>query len=81
MVSAKGVYVDVAGMTFRNIWAHLLDLYGLKISPDLISRVANAVLDEVRDWQGRALERMYPKPRPTITRSGLRRNNLIGFHT
>ncbi len=35
-------------------------LYGLKVSPDLISRVTDAVLDEVREWQSRALERMYP---------------------
>jgi transposase-like protein len=49
-----------AGLTVRDIQAHLLDLYGLKVSPDLISCVADAVLDEVRDWQSRALERMYP---------------------
>ncbi len=44
----------------RDIQAHLLDLYGLKVSPDLISRVTDAVRDEVREWQGRAPERMYP---------------------
>ena len=53
-----GLYA--AGLTVRDIQAHLLDLYGLKVSPDLISRVTDAVLDEVREWQSRALERMYP---------------------
>lgn len=53
-----GLYA--AGLTVRDIQAHLLDLYGLKVSPDLISRVTDAVLDEVREWQGRALDRMYP---------------------
>jgi len=53
-----GLYA--AGLTVRDIQSHLLDLYGLKVSPDLISRVTDAVLDEVRDWQSRALERMYP---------------------
>src|SRR6056297_473293 len=53
-----GLYA--AGLTVRDIQAHLLDLYGLKVSSDLISRVTDAVLDEVREWQGRALERMYP---------------------
>lgn len=38
----------------------LEDVYGLNVSPDLISRVTDAVLDEVRDWQSRTLERMYP---------------------
>ncbi len=45
----------------RDIRAHLEDIYGLLVSPDLISRVTDAVLDEVRDWQSRALERMYRK--------------------
>lgn len=40
--------------------AHLEELYGLPVSPDLISRVTDAVLEEVREWQHRALERMYP---------------------
>ena len=44
----------------RDIEAHLEDLYGLRVPPDLISRVTDAVLDEVREWQHRALDRMYP---------------------
>ncbi len=55
---ANGLYA--AGLTVRDIRAHLEDVYGLKVSPDLISRVTDAVLDEVREWQSRALERMYP---------------------
>ena len=53
-----GLYA--AGLTVRDIRAHLEDVYGLKVSSDLISRVTDAVLDEVREWQNRALERMYP---------------------
>jgi putative transposase len=53
-----GLYAH--GLTVRDIQAHLEELYGLKVSPDLISRVTDAVLDEVRQWQSRALERMYP---------------------
>jgi len=53
-----GLYA--AGLTVRDIRAHLEDVYGLKVSPDLISRVTDAVLDEVREWQSRALDRMYP---------------------
>ncbi len=44
----------------RDIQAHLEDLYGLRVSPDLISRVTDAVLDEVWEWRHRALDRMYP---------------------
>ena len=53
-----GLYA--AGLTVRDIRAHLEDVYGLQVSPDLISRVTDAVLDEVREWQSRALEGMYP---------------------
>jgi putative transposase len=53
-----GLYAH--GLSVRDIQAHLEDLYGLKVSPDLISRVTDAVLEEVREWQGRALDRMYP---------------------
>src|SRR3954463_4196551 len=48
------------GMTVREIQGHLLELYGTEVSPDLISRVTDAVLDEVREWQNRPLEPVYP---------------------
>ena len=53
-----GLYA--AGLSVRDIRSHLEDVYGLQVSPDLISRVTDAVLDEVKDWQGRGLERFYP---------------------
>ena len=53
-----GLYA--AGLSVREIRSHLEDVYSLKVSPDLISRVPAAVLDEVREWQSRALDRMYP---------------------
>ena len=48
------------GMTVREIQGHLAELYGAEVSPDLISRVTDAVLDEVREWQSRPLEAVYP---------------------
>ncbi len=60
LFSRRGIGLYAHGLTVRDIQAHLEDLYGLKVSPDLISRVTDAVLDEVREWQSRALERMYP---------------------
>ena len=48
------------GMTVREIQGHLAELYGTEVSPDLISRVTDAVLDEVREWQNRPLEVVYP---------------------
>jgi len=53
-----GLYA--AGLSTRDIRAHLEEVYGLKVSADLVSRVTDAVLEEVSDWQNRALEPMYP---------------------
>lgn len=40
--------------------AHLEELCGLEVSPDLISRVSDAVMDEVREWRSRALDAVCP---------------------
>ena len=48
------------GLSVREIQGHLLEIYGVEVSPDLISRVTDAVLEEVRDWQNRPLDPVYP---------------------
>ena len=48
------------GMTVREIQGHLAELYSVEVSPDLISRVTDAVLEEVREWQNRPLDPVYP---------------------
>jgi putative transposase len=48
------------GMTTREIQGHLLELYGVKVSPALISSVTDAVMEDVRTWQARPLEAFYP---------------------
>lgn len=48
------------GMTVRDIQAHLKEIYGVDVSPDLISTVTDAVIDEVRAWQTRPLDALYP---------------------
>lgn len=47
-------------MTTRDIQGHLKDLYGVEVSPSLISAVTDAVLQEVDAWQSRPLEPFYP---------------------
>jgi putative transposase len=44
----------------REIQSHLQELYGLDVSPDLISTITDEVLAEVEQWQNRPLEPMYP---------------------
>ena len=57
---AKIISMYARGMTNREIQGHLRDLYGIDVSPDLISAVTDAVLDEVTEWQNRPLEALYP---------------------
>ena len=47
------------GMTVREIRAHLEEIYGVDVSPDLISRVTDAVIEEMTAWQTRPLEPVY----------------------
>ena len=47
------------GMTTREIEGHLKEMYGVEVSPTLISSVTEAVMDEVKAWQSRPLEETY----------------------
>ena len=48
------------GMTTRDIKRTLQRLYGVEVSPDLISRVTDGVTEELREWQHRPLDPLYP---------------------
>ena len=48
------------GMTVREIQGHLEEMYGAEISPTLISTVTDAVIEEVKAWQSRPLDALYP---------------------
>jgi putative transposase len=48
------------GMSTRDIQKHLHELYGVEVSPDLISRVTDSIVDELTEWQSRPLEPVYP---------------------
>jgi len=48
------------GMTTRDIRAHLCEMYDVEVSPDLISRVTDGVVEELQEWQARPLDAVYP---------------------
>jgi putative transposase len=56
----KIISLYARGMSTREIVGHLRDLYGIEVSPDLISAVTDAVLEEVAAWRARPLETVYP---------------------
>jgi len=56
----KIVAMYARGMTVREIQGYLAEMYAVEVSPDLISKVTDAVMSEVTAWQSRPLETMYP---------------------
>jgi len=55
----KIVSLYARGMTTRDIEGHLKEIYGVEVSPALVSQVTEAVNEEVKRWQSRALEPIY----------------------
>jgi putative transposase len=56
----KIIALYARGMSVRDIQAHLGELYGVEVGRDLISRVTDAVLEDVQAWRQRPLEDVYP---------------------
>jgi len=48
------------GMTTRDIQGHLEEIYGVEVSPELISTVTDGIISEVKEWQNRPLDGLYP---------------------
>lgn len=57
---AKVLSLYSRGLSTREIQGHLTEIYGVDISPDLISRVTDAVVDEMKTWQQRPVDAVYP---------------------
>src|SRR5579859_2762292 len=56
----KILWMYAHGFSTRDIQAQLQEWYGIEVSPTLISNVTEAVMEEVRQWQNRPLEELYP---------------------
>ena len=56
----KIIALYARGMTTRDIQAHLEEMYGVEVSPTLVSQVTQAIQEEVTLWQNRPLEEVYP---------------------
>ena len=56
----KVISLYARGLTVREIQGHLAEIYGTEVSPDLISKITDAVLGVGKAWQNRPLERLYP---------------------
>ncbi len=56
----KIISMYARGMSTREIQGHLEEMYGVEVSPGLISEVTDAVIEELKAWQSRPLEALYP---------------------
>ena len=78
----KVVSMYARGMTTREIQGHVRELYGLSVSPELVSKVTDAVHDEIREWQARPLDDVYAivyfdAVRAKVRDEGLVRNKAV----
>lgn len=55
----KVISMYARGMSMREIQGHVQELYGIEVSPELLSKVTDAVLEELKAWQSRPLEPTY----------------------
>ncbi len=73
----KIISMYARGMSTREIVGHLRELYGIDVSPDLISAVTDAVLEEIAIWQARPLEPTYPLVFFDALRAKIRDEGLV----
>ncbi len=73
----KIISMYARGMTTRDIQAHLHEMYGVEISPALVSQVTDAITEEITLWQNRPLEEVYPIMYLDAVRVKVRHNGSV----
>ncbi len=73
----KIISMYARGMTTRDIQSHLQEMYGVEVSPTLISQVTDAITDEVKQWQNRLLDEVYPVVYLDAIRVKVRHNGRV----
>ena len=59
-IEEKVISLYARGMTTRDIHDQLQDLYGIELSADMVSKITDKILPEVKEWQSRPLDPVYP---------------------
>jgi len=73
----KIISMYARGMTTRDIQGHLQELYGVEISPTLVSQVTDAITEEITLWQNRPLDEVYPIVYLDAVRVKVRHNGTV----
>ncbi|MHC1738148.1 MAG: IS256 family transposase [Ignavibacteriaceae bacterium] len=59
-IEDKIVSMYAKGMTVMDIQSHIHDLYGIVVSPTLVSQITDKIVDLAKEWQNRPLDNIYP---------------------
>jgi putative transposase len=59
-IEDKIISMYAKGMTTRDIQTHITELYGIEISPSLVSNITDKIVNMATEWQNRPLEKLYP---------------------
>jgi putative transposase len=59
-IEDKIISMYAKGMSTRDIQSHVEEIYGIEISPTMVSNITDKILDTVKQWQNRPLEKLYP---------------------
>ncbi|HWR58143.1 MAG TPA: IS256 family transposase [Thermodesulfovibrionales bacterium] len=73
----KIISMYARGMTTRDIQGHLQELYGVEVSPTLVSQVTDAITEEITLWQNRPLDEVYPIMYLDAVRVKVRHNGTV----
>lgn len=48
------------GMSTRDIHDQIKDIYGIELSADMVSKITDSIISQIKEWQNRPLESIYP---------------------
>lgn len=65
------------GMTTRDIQDHLLEVYGVSASRELVSTITDVVIDEIKEWQSRPVDEVYPIVYVDAIRIKIKENGVV----
>lgn len=59
-IEEKIISLYARGMSTRDIHDQVKDLYGIEVSAEMVSKITERIIPEIKEWQNRSLERIYP---------------------
>lgn len=59
-IEEKVISLYARGMSTRDIHDQIKDLYGIEVSAEMVSKIIERIVPEIKEWQDRPLERIYP---------------------